>query len=266
MAGTQRLVGPHFEATADNWRELYEREDIYARIYQSRRDAVLQWVDSLALPAGTSVLEVGCGPGLTAVELALRGHAVTAVDIAPAMISMTRKLAAEKEVSVRTLVGDVCNLPFPNDTFSLVLSMGVVEWIPKFEGAIHALARTLAPGGNLIVTTDNEYALNRLLDPLLNPVLEPFKRFLRNRAPKARPGVHSVGQFDAAIKNAGLQIVASRTLGFGPFTFFKFPAMPRGLSIRLDRHLQDAADRGAALLRERGHIYAVLARKQHGAG
>ena len=261
MARTQRLVGPHFEATADNWRELYDREDIYARIYQFRRDAVLQWVDSLALPAGTSVLEVGCGPGLTAVELARRGHSVTAVDIAPAMIAMTRKLASQKGVGVRGLVGDIFSLPFPDNTFQLGLSMGVVEWIPALEAAIAQLARVLAPGGHLMVTTDNQWALNRLLDPALNPLLDPIKRFLRRREQKARPGVHSIEEFDAAVENAGLRIVSRRTLGFGPFSLFKYPVMPLGLALRLDRNLQRAADRGATLLSKGGHIYAVLASK-----
>ena len=265
MEQMQQLVGPHFEATADNWRELYDREDIYARLYQFRRHAVLQWVDSLALGAGTGVLEVGCGPGLTAVELARRGHSVTAVDIAPAMIGMTRKLASQKGVSVRSLVGDIFSLPFPNDTFPLVLSIGVVEWVPAPDVAIDRLAQVLAPAGHLIVTTDNQWSLNRLLDPALNPALDPFKRFLRRREQKARPGVHSVWEFEAAIENAGLQIVSRRTLGFGPFSLFKYPVMPDRFAIRLHRHLQRAADRGLPLLRGAGHLHAVLARKQHGA-
>ncbi len=262
IARTQQIVGPHFEATADDWRDLYDREDIYARIYQFRRHAVLQWVDSLSLPAGTRVLEVGCGPGLTAVELARRGYEVTAVDIAPAMIAMTRKLAVQHRVDVRGLVGDILGLPFPDETFHLVLSMGVLEWIPALESAIEGLARVLAPDGRVVVSTDNRWALNRLLDPGLNPVLDPIKRFLRRREQKARPGVHSIGEFDAAIANAGLRMLSSRTLGFGPFSFFKFPVVSGPLAIRLHRLLQRAADRDAPFLRDMGHVYAVLARKE----
>lgn len=257
----QRLVGPHFEATADDWREIYDREDVYARIYQFRRHAVLQWVDSLALPAGTGVLEVGCGPGLTAVELARRGHLITAVDIAPAMIALTRKLAADKGVSVKGLVGDIFDLPFADGTFPLALSMGVLEWLPGFEAAIAQLARALAPGGYLIVTTDNQWALNRVLDPVLNPVLDPIKRFLRRGEQKARPGVHSRWRFDRAIENAGLRIVSRRTLGFGPFSLFKHSVMSDRFAIRLHRQLQRAADMGLPLLRDAGHLHAVLARK-----
>ncbi len=222
---------------------------------------VLQLVDRLALPAGSSVLEVGCGPGVTCVDLSRRGYSVQALDIAPAMIELTRKLAAESGERVGCLLGDVHHLPFANHTFQLVLAVGVTEWLEKLEPAIDQLARVVAPGGHLILTTDNRWALYRLLDPSLNPLLDPLKKLLRRSQRKARPGVYSKRQMDAVLEASGLRTVTGATLGFGPFSLFKCRVLPDRIAIPLHEWLQRAADRGLPLLRGAGHVYTVLASK-----
>ncbi len=261
---SQRLVSHHFQATADAWRDLYDRQDVYARMYQNRRDAVLKFVDSLPLPQGARILEAGCGPGVTSVELARRGFAVHALDFAPAMIRLTRKLAFESGASVRLLLGDVTHLPFPDHAFTLALAIGVTEWVKNLEPIFAQLARVVAPGGHVIVTTDNRWALYRLLDPSLNPMLDPLKRFMRRSEGKPRSGVYSMRQLDRALGESGFAVVSGRTLGFGPFSMFKVPLFSDALAIRVQRKLQSAADWGLPVLRDAGHVYAVLARKELG--
>ncbi|MDQ6664131.1 MAG: class I SAM-dependent methyltransferase, partial [Acidobacteriota bacterium] len=143
----KQLVSRHFDATAEQWRDLYGRGDVYARIYQQRRDVVLKLVDKLAIPEGSRVLEVGCGPGVTSIELARRGYSVYALDVAPAMIELTRKLASASGMSVRCLLGDVRHLPFSGRAFRLVLAAGVTEWLEDLEPAIEQLALVVAPRG-----------------------------------------------------------------------------------------------------------------------
>src|SRR5947209_15264142 len=52
------------------------------------------------LPAGAPVLDCACGPGHLAVGLALAGHAVTATDASPAMVTRTRALATAAAVAL----------------------------------------------------------------------------------------------------------------------------------------------------------------------
>lgn len=264
MIGTiHRLVATHFQETAKEWLRLYSRKDVYAWMYQYRRDVVLQLVDSLSLPAREKMLEVGCGPGLVAVELARQGYSVYGIDVAPAMIELTRQLAAESGVAVQTLVSDVCGIPFADRTFRLVLAVGVTEWINPLEPAINELARAVAPGGYLIVTTDNRWALYRLLDPILNPLLDPLKKLIRRSERKPRPTVYSRRRFNAALENSGLRLISGVTLGFGPFSLFRWPVLSDRLAIRVHQKLQRAADNGMRALRQGGHVYVALARKDN---
>lgn len=257
----QGRIANYFHTTAMDWRDLYGRKDVFAWIYQYRRDVVWKIVDSLSLPARERMLEVGCGPGLTAIELARRGYSVDALDVAPAMIELTRRLASESGVSVRTLLGDVCRLPFPDGTFRLVLAVGVTEWIYPLAPAIDELARVVAPGGYLIVTTDNRWALYRLFDPVLNPIFDWLKKLMRRSDPKPRPTVYSRRQFNAALKKSGLCLISGVTLGFGPFSLFNWRLFSDHFAIRVHEWLQRAADRDTPFLRGGGHVYVALARK-----
>src|SRR5437762_12209047 len=71
-------------------------------------------------------LDAGCGTGFLAFELTARGHQVTGVDFAPAMIAEARRQAAERGVSIRLEEADAEQLPFPPGSFDLALSRHVL--------------------------------------------------------------------------------------------------------------------------------------------
>src|SRR5262245_6348754 len=85
----QQRLNTHFESTLPYWSEIYESDRVYARIYQERRIRALRFIDELGLPTASCVLEVGCGPGLTTLDLARRGFKVDAIDTVAAMVQQT---------------------------------------------------------------------------------------------------------------------------------------------------------------------------------
>jgi ubiquinone/menaquinone biosynthesis C-methylase UbiE len=84
-------------------------------------------------------------------ELAARGHQVTGVDFAPAMLAKARGKAATRGVSIRFEAADVEQLPYTPGRFDLVISRHLLWTLPHPEAAIDEWIRVLRPGGRLVV-------------------------------------------------------------------------------------------------------------------
>jgi SAM-dependent methyltransferase len=108
----------------------------------------LKQLEKHPLPAGSRVLEVGCGTGRTACLLAEKGCIVTALDIRPEMVAKARIRAERLHAHVQVVEGDACNLPFADNEFDVVM----VESVSNFADTRKALSeyiRVLKRGGVL---------------------------------------------------------------------------------------------------------------------
>lgn len=108
-------------------------------------------IDLLGPIEGARILDVGCGPGIYARDLALRGARVTALDSAPAMLAAVGAEAAAAGVTIETATGDANDLPFADGTFDAAVLVQVIEYVPDAVGALREVARVLTPGGRLLV-------------------------------------------------------------------------------------------------------------------
>lgn len=96
---------------------------------------------------GRRTLEIGCGEGRVARDLARRGHAVTAVDASPTLL----RYAREADPAGRYLVADAAALPFPDEAFDLVVAYNALMDIADMPGAVREAARVLEPGGHFCI-------------------------------------------------------------------------------------------------------------------
>lgn len=263
-------IGDFFAAESRFWRDIYTGRDVYSRIQQYRKSLVLSWVDELGLRPGSAVLEVGCGAGLTAVALAQRGFRVHATDGVPAMVELAREQAAAAGVDdmLEVSLSDAQELGPDDNSFDLVVAIGLIPWLESPLTALREMARVLAPGGTLIVSCDNARRLDHLLDPMWSDRLAGVRTAIGKRLPaswRPRPvpdaRYHSIEEFNDLLSAAGFRVEKGRTLGFGPFTFLSRPVLPQRLGVRLHERMQRAADRGAWILRRTGAQYVVVARK-----
>ena len=98
------------------------------------------------LPApGRATLEIGCGEGRVARDLAERGHRVTAVDASPTLLEAARE--AQPEVDFR--LADAAALPFEDSAFDLVVAYNSLMDVDDMPGAVREAARVLGPGDRL---------------------------------------------------------------------------------------------------------------------
>jgi ubiquinone/menaquinone biosynthesis C-methylase UbiE len=142
--------------------KLYERMagSLLGRLYGRAAADVL----SAALPSGARVLDIGTGPGLLPIQIAAACPQLTidAVDLSPQMIDQARLgAAANGQARVVTFtVADVVQLPFPDDTFDLVIStISQHHWADP-ASAMQDLARVLRPEGQAWIY-DFRWALGR---------------------------------------------------------------------------------------------------------
>jgi len=270
MSAHQRTVNKYFKAAAKQWDEIYELDTLYARIHQERGRIVLAMAESVALPVGARVLEVGCGAGVATVALAKRGLAVEAVDTVRDMLLTTRARARNAAVAdrIRVIQASANRLPYGNNQFSLVLAIGVLPWLACMRKAMMEFIRVTRPGGSLIVNIDNTWRLHELLDPRLNPVHAPVRHYLRNvlgLSVKVPPTQRCTPrQFDRLTSELGCIKVQAKMLGFGPLSFFGRPVLSEHLNIKLHTFLQGRADQRLPILRSTGAQYITLLRKSEG--
>ena len=95
--------------------------------------------------AGKLVLDVGAGSGRHSYQAAACGAHVVAVDLSRSIDVARRNLRAD----VLTVQADAERLPFSQDTFDLVMSIGVLHHLPNTQRAINALVLFVVPGGKL---------------------------------------------------------------------------------------------------------------------
>jgi ubiquinone/menaquinone biosynthesis C-methylase UbiE len=143
------------QQVAAHWNRRAPRfdEDFGHSIRTPAERAAWDRILDLVLPGrgALDALDAGCGTGFLTFELAARGHHVTGVDFAPAMLAEARRKAAARGVSVRFEEADAEQLPFGPGSFDLAISRHLLWTLAHPEAAIDEWIRVLRPGGRLIV-------------------------------------------------------------------------------------------------------------------
>jgi len=96
---------------------------------------------------GLRVLEIGCGLGTDGAQFARAGADYTGIDLTDAAINLAQKRFQLFNLPGKLQTDDAENLSFPDNTFDVVYSHGVLHHTPDIESAIHEVHRVLRPGG-----------------------------------------------------------------------------------------------------------------------
>jgi SAM-dependent methyltransferase len=192
-----------------------------------------------AYPAGSRVLEAGCGVG--AQTLTLSRSSPTArfecLDIAADSLAAARRMAADEQLSNVTFrQGDICQLPYGDGRFDHVFVCFVLEHLTDPPRALEEARRVLAPGGSLTVIEGDHgsyycHPRSRAADRAVQCLVEVQARSGGDALIGRRlyPLLTDAGFTDVAVSPRMVYVDASRPALVDGFTRKTFTAMVEGV-------------------------------------
>jgi len=110
--------------------------------------------EAIVAPPGRRTLEIGCGEGRVARDLARRGHNVTAIDSSPTLI----RYAQAADPAGAYSLADATSLPFADGCFDVAVAYNSLMDIEDMHAAVLEVGRVLAPGGRFCVCVTHPFA------------------------------------------------------------------------------------------------------------
>ncbi|WP_457742659.1 class I SAM-dependent methyltransferase [Thermococcus sp.] len=165
-------------------------------------DSIEKWlVFSMLKSKSGKALDIGCGTGNYTLELERRGFEVIGLDASGEMLKIARSKG------LNCVRGNAYSLPFPDDSFDLVLSVAMFEFIREPERVLREVYRVLKPGGEVLIGTMNGRSAWFLFKRLKSLFVETAYRYARFYTPK---------ELEELMRNAGFKNVESAGVIFFP--------------------------------------------------
>lgn len=242
--------------------------DLQSLILQERGMYLLNYLDNLDLKKGARILDLGGGAGLPSENLLQRGFIVARIDSSDAMLDSVRENSKA--------FGGGWNAPFLSgkkeqsdildDSFDVVIAMGLIEYLPWDRWALQEMYRVLKPGGYLIVSAPNRIRLSYITDPffLISNVLKRNVKYI-SRLTQESPETCTRNLYvPASLRRMIIQldftIRDSISHGFGPFFLLR---RSHRVSVTINQMLKQYSERKILpYISELGNTYIILCQKR----
>ena len=144
-------------------KSYYEEIETDRYRYQGHINKILDWVAW----EGRRVLEIGTGVGTDARNLIGRGAVYQGINVDQGSVDATARAFEVYGVSGNVRQCSATELDFPDNSFDVVYSFGVLHHIPDVNRAVSEITRVLKPGGELLVMVYNRSSINYRIEILV---------------------------------------------------------------------------------------------------
>ncbi len=161
----------------------------------------------------SSVLDVGCGSGVQSFYLAPYAKEVTGIDLSPKLIEVAQDRCKQFE-HLRFMVGDACNLPYPDQSFDFIISYGDVlsHIVEGYEKAVSEMARVAKFDALITFETDTKWNFGIFYHP--SEIIEALKAKGIGHATRCWEGMRfktfTYCELKALLEKNNLEIVSCR--------------------------------------------------------
>ena len=122
----------------------------------ARHKCILELVEEFVPEKRSRVIDIGCGPGLLAIDLARKGYVGVGLDISKRMIFLCKKKASGLAIEGWEFVlGDAEKTGLEDASFNCAIASGVIEYMAEDDKMLEEMNRILKPGGHLILNVSN---------------------------------------------------------------------------------------------------------------
>lgn len=172
--------------------ELYQSS--HAFVWQFGRDLLTM----LRPKAGERILDVGCGTGQLAADIANSGAEVIGLDQSVEMIATARANFPQ----LRFEVADIAATNYDNQ-FDAAFSNAALHWVCDQEGAITAIARALKPGGRLVFEMGGRGNIQQIWNAAKQALSDMGVKDPEKLSPWFYP---SIGEYATMLESRGLEV------------------------------------------------------------
>ena len=223
-----------FEALANRW---WDKNSEFKPLHDIN-PLRANFIDLHSPVAGKTLLDVGCGGGILAESLALRGARVTGIDMGEAPLAVARLHALETgaELNYEQTTAEAKAAAMPG-AFDIVTCLEMLEHVPDPASVVQACAQLVKPGGDVYFSTINR-----------NPKAYAFAilgaEYLLKLLPK---GTHDYAKFIRPselaqwLRAAGLELQAMTGMTYNPITK-RYKLNPQDVSVNYLLHAKKVSD------------------------
>lgn len=197
-----------FEQHASQWWDKNGPFKTLHDINQTR----LEFIETIQPLRGLKVLDLGCGGGILAEAMTLRGAQVTGLDAAPWAIEAARQHANQGGLVIDYVCEKLEDYEAP--TFDAIVCMEMLEHVTDPRLIIEHAARLLAPEGYLFLST-----IHRTLQAYLSVVV--VAEYLLNLLPRQTHDFEKFikpSELASMVRDYGFEVLALKGMSYHPWT------------------------------------------------